>query len=35
MGGIEAAGAIRVIESGRGVHTPIIALTANAISRPD
>jgi two-component system sensor histidine kinase/response regulator len=31
MGGIEAAAAIREIESSRGFHTPVIALTANAM----
>jgi CheY-like chemotaxis protein len=31
MGGVEAAEAIRRIESGRGVRTPIIALTAHAM----
>jgi signal transduction histidine kinase/CheY-like chemotaxis protein len=31
MGGIEAVGAIRQLEETRGAHTPIIALTANAM----
>ena len=31
MGGIDATAALRRIEAGRGGHTPIIALTANAM----